>query len=77
MGDNRPALKLGPDRPVEQVSWNDCMVFIDKLNNVEGTDRYRLPTEAQWEYACRAGSTSAFSGGDITETSCKIIPVLS
>jgi formylglycine-generating enzyme required for sulfatase activity len=77
MGDNPSGFNnLGPDRPVEQVSWNDCMVFIDKLNSVEGTDTYRLPTEAEWEYACRAGSTSAFAGGDITETSCKLIPAL-
>lgn len=77
MGDNPSGFKnLGLDRPVEQVSWNDSMAFIDKLNNVEGTDKYRLPTEAEWEYACRAGSTSAFSGGEITETSCKTIPAL-
>ena len=77
MGNNPSGFKhLGPDRPVEQVSWNDCMVFIDKLNNLEGTDKYRLPTEAEWEYACRAGSKSAFSGGEITEASCKVITAL-
>jgi formylglycine-generating enzyme required for sulfatase activity len=48
----------GADRPVEQVSWNDCQEFIKKLNRKTGEDVYRLPTEAEWEYACRAGSTT-------------------
>jgi len=55
----------GSDCPVEQVSWDDAQEFIDTLNNMgEGT--YSLPTEAQWEYAARAGSTTAFANGDIT-----------
>jgi len=65
MGKN-PAIFKGALRPVENVSWNDCKEFIAKLNELEGTDKYRLPTEAEWEYACRAGSKSAFSNGDIT-----------
>lgn len=52
-----------PANPVEQVSWEDCQRFITKLNTmVIGT--FRLPTEAEWEYACRAGSTTRFPWGD-------------
>ncbi len=58
----------GDDCPVEQVSWDDVQEFIEKLNEMEGTDTYRLPTEAEWEYACRAGSTTAFANGEITNT---------
>ncbi|MCP4647051.1 MAG: formylglycine-generating enzyme family protein, partial [bacterium] len=53
----------GDDCPVEGVSWDDAQEFIKKLNRREGTDKYRLPTEAEWEYACRAGSTTRFSWG--------------
>ena len=66
----------GDDCPVEYVSWNDIQEFIEKLNEMEGTDKYRLPTEAEWEYACRAGSTTAFANGDITETGCGYDPNL-
>jgi len=52
------------------VSWNDCQEFIRRLNNKEGVNKYRLPTEAEWEYACRAGSNTAFANGGITETGC-------
>jgi formylglycine-generating enzyme required for sulfatase activity len=53
----------GSSRPVEQVSWDDCQAFLDKLNGeVPGLD-LRLPTEAEWEYACRAGTTTAYSLG--------------
>jgi formylglycine-generating enzyme required for sulfatase activity len=54
----------GDDCPVEFVSWNEVQEFIKQLNKKEGADKYRLPTEAEWEYACRAGSTSRFSFGD-------------
>jgi formylglycine-generating enzyme required for sulfatase activity len=52
------------DRPVEKVSWDDAVDFIAALNRAEGTDTYRLPTEAEWEYAARAGTTTAYSWGD-------------
>ncbi len=54
----------GNDCPVEQVSWNDCQEFIRKLNQREGNGTYRLPTEAEWEYACRAGTTTPFNTGN-------------
>jgi formylglycine-generating enzyme required for sulfatase activity len=53
-----------PTYPVEQVSWEDCQEFIRRLNGM-GIGTFRLPTEAEWEYACRAGKQTAFSfGGD-------------
>jgi len=53
----------GDDCPVEQVSWNDAQEFIKKLNQRTGK-AYRLPSEAEWEYAARAGVTTAFSMGN-------------
>ena len=64
MGDN-PSNYDGDNRPVEYVSWNDAQDFIKKLNTKESTDKYRLPSEAEWEYAARAGSTTRYSFGDI------------
>ena len=58
-----PSHFRGPDRPVEQVSWDDAWAFCRKLSETEGVE-YRLPTEAEWEYACRAGSTAEHCFGD-------------
>jgi len=63
MGNNPSRFKQGDDYPVEYVSWDDVQEFIEKLNKREDEDRYRLPTEAEWEYACRAGTTTPFSFG--------------
>lgn len=54
----------GDECPVEQVSWEDVQGFIKKLNSLEGTDKYRLPTEAQWEHAARGGTTTRFHTGN-------------
>lgn len=53
-----------PDNPAVYISWEDLQDFIGKLNDAEGAPAYRLPTEAEWEYACRAGTTTAWSFGD-------------
>jgi len=61
MGGN-PSHFKGPVRPVEEVSWDDAQGFISKLNEMFGVTCFRLPTDAEWEYACRAGTTSATYG---------------
>jgi formylglycine-generating enzyme required for sulfatase activity/tRNA A-37 threonylcarbamoyl transferase component Bud32 len=64
MGSN-PSHFTGDDRlPVEGVSWDDCQEFIKKLNARKDGYEYRLPSEAEWEYACRAGTATAFSFGE-------------
>ncbi len=65
---NNPSNFKGDNLPVEQVSWNDCREFIRKLNRQEGGNKYRLPTEAEWEYACRAGTTTPFFTGGCIST---------
>jgi len=63
MGNNPSHFKkAGPDAPVEMVSWDDAQVFIRKLNALEPNGRDRLPSEAEWEYACRAGSSEETYG---------------
>ena len=54
----------GLKNPVEMVSWDDCQEFVEKLNAKVGVGKFSLPTEAQWEYACRAGSTTRYCFGD-------------
>jgi formylglycine-generating enzyme required for sulfatase activity len=66
----------GDDCPVEDVSWDDIQKFIKALNRREASTGYALPTEAQWEYAARAGSTTAFANGQITHTGNGYDPVL-
>jgi len=61
-----PAHFPGPRRPVEEVTWHDGQRFLAALCKAEGVPEgtYRLPTEAEWEYACRAGTTTAYCSGD-------------
>ena len=67
---SNPSEFTGADLPVEQVSWYDAMAFCEKLTEIEKAAgrlpegyEYALPTEAQWEYACRAGTTTALNSG--------------
>ena len=64
MGEN-PSNFKGARNPVENVSWDDCQEFLKKLNAL-GKERgqFRLPTEAEWEWACRAGTRTRFCSGD-------------
>ena len=61
MGKN-PSYSKNAKNPVTGVSWKDCQEFIKKLNGIT-KGKYRLPTESEWEYACRAGTTTAYSFG--------------
>lgn len=60
---NYPSFNRGRTLPVETISWDEVQTFITKLSAKTGK-RYRLPSEAEWEYAARAGSTTVFSFGD-------------
>ena len=63
MGNNPSYFQDEEKLPVDNVSWDDCQVFLEKLRKKEGR-LYRLPNEAEWEFACRAGSKAAYCYGD-------------
>jgi len=67
MGKN-PSNWKGDNLPVETVSWDDIQDFLKKLNRMYPGKGYRLPSEAEWEYACRAGSTTPFNTGSTIST---------
>jgi formylglycine-generating enzyme required for sulfatase activity len=66
--ETNPSTQLGDNLPVNRVNWQDAQEFLQKLNELFGESGYRLPTEAEWEYACRAGTTTAtYFGDEVTE----------
>jgi formylglycine-generating enzyme required for sulfatase activity len=65
MGSNPSHYYENTERPVENVSWEDCQEFIQKLNSL-GQAKFRLPSEAEWEYACQARNTGSYCFGDDT-----------
>ncbi len=65
--DSEPSRFTGDKRPVEQVSWDDAVEFCDRLTSYTKR-QYRLPSEAEWEYACRAGTTTPFHFGETITT---------
>jgi formylglycine-generating enzyme required for sulfatase activity len=75
MGENRSEFR-SPTRPVENVSWDDCEVFLKALNARIGDLELGLPSEAQWEYACRAGTSEVTYAGDLEILGDNNAPVL-
>ena len=73
--DDNPSRFQSLDRPVENVSWNDCNVFIDRLNAKLGGG-FRLPSETEWEYACRAGTATSTYAGEMRIDGENNAPVL-
>ena len=55
---------VGPSKPVHDVTWNECQNFLTVLNGLDHGSTYRLPSESEWEYACRAGTTTGYYWGD-------------
>ncbi len=77
MGSNPSDFKnCGRDCPVESVSWDDVQQFVRKLNGMGGRARYRLPTEAEWEYAARAGTWTDTPAGDLDLLGQNNVPML-
>ena len=67
MGSNPPNFKQGARYPVENVSWDDAQAFVNAMNS-DGEGRFRLPTEAEWEYAARSGGKrEKYAGGDVVD----------
>ena len=66
-----PGFKQGEDHPVTNVTWNDAVAMCKWLTEEEGT-KYRLPTEAEWEYACRAGTETLYHNGNDVEALTKV-----
>lgn len=75
LGSN-PSVFKGADRPVEMVSWDDVQVFLGKLGDLVEGLQPRLPTEAEWEYACRAGSETSTYVGDLVIAGVNDAPLL-
>ena len=74
--ESNPSRFVDPERPVEQVSWDDAQAFIRHLNEAVSDLRLCLPSEAQWEYACRAGTTTATYAGELDLQGANSAPVL-